>query len=290
MKIARIRDVAAVAGVSTATVSRTLSQPEQVSEETRVRVMAAVKKTGYRINRSARNLRKQQSGEVLILVPNLGNPFFSEILAGIEETFSGSEYNVLIADSRDHRAGGRELLAEHLEHTRADGIIILDGGLSARARHWLRRQAAQDDRQVVFACEWAEGMELPIVRSNNRRGAALAIRYLHELGHTRIAHITGPQDNILTHARRIGVQEELQRLGPPLRPEWLIHGDFSLDAGYQAARQILAMPERPSAVFCASDQMAFGLMAALHAAGVPVPEQLSVLGFDDIELAEYYVP
>ncbi|MEZ5449190.1 MAG: substrate-binding domain-containing protein [Thiolinea sp.] len=126
--------------------------------------------------------------------------------------------------------------------------------------------------------------------SNNRRGAALAIRYLHELGHRRIAHITGPQDNILTHAWRTGVQEELQRLGLPLRPEWLIHGDFSLDGRLSGGPADTAMPERPSAVFCASDQMAFGLMAALHAAGVRVPEQLSVMGFDDIELAEYYVP
>ncbi|MEZ5449191.1 MAG: LacI family DNA-binding transcriptional regulator [Thiolinea sp.] len=114
----------ATAGVSTATVSRTLSQPEQVSEETRERVMAAVKKTGYRINRSARNLRKQQSGEVLIRSPIWATRFSRKSWPGLKKPSAGSEYNVLIADSRDH-PGGRELLAEHLEHTRADGIIIL---------------------------------------------------------------------------------------------------------------------------------------------------------------------
>ena len=283
----RLFDVAKAAGVSTATVSRALSNPEQVSKETIAVVMEAVKKTGYRVNRAARNLRKRQSGEVLVLVPNLGNPFFSQILAGIEETFSGTDYNVLIADSLGKNAA-EDLLAGYLLSNHADGIIILDGQASEQAKQWLQQNAAQ--RNVVFACEWVEGIELPVVRSNNRRGAAAAIRYLHSLGHRKIAHVTGPENNVLTNLRHEGVEEECKRLGLSVHPEWMIRGDFSLQSGYQAAEQILAMSERPSCVFCASDQMACGVISRLHAEGVKVPEDISVMGFDDIELAEFYVP
>jgi len=287
MSSTRILDVAKAAGVSTATVSRALNSPEQVSEEMRSLVMAAVETTGYRMNRSARNLRKQQSGEVLILVPNLGSPVFSQIISGIEETFSNTDYNVLIADTRS-RDPSRDLLAELLAETRADGIIILDGQVSARAGDWLRQNASQ--QLIVFACDWAEGLNIPVVRSNNRRGAASAIQYLHSLGHQKIAHITGAEDNIQTIARREGVLEERARLNLPLRPDWVIRGDFTLPSGYQAAEHILALGEKPTAVFCASDMMAFGLISRLSLAGVRVPEDISVMGFDDIELAEYYLP
>ena len=287
MKAASIRDVAHSAGVSTATVSRTLSNPEQVSEETRNTVMAAIEKTGYRVNRAARNLRKRQSGEVLVLLPDLGNPFFSQILSGIEETFSTTDYNVLIADSKGGKEG-EDLLAEYLATTRADGIIIMDGQVSERARDLIERQSKQ--QCIVFACEWSQGYDLPVIRSNNRHGAALAMRYLYDLGHRHIAHITGPENNLLTHFRKDGVQRELENLKLTLPVEWMIGGDFSLESGWQAAQQIISMQHRPSAIFCASDQMAFGLIAALHAADIRVPDDISVIGFDDIELAEYYVP
>ncbi len=283
----KIIDVAREAGVSTATVSRTLSQPERVNVETRQRVLAAVEKTGYRINQAARSLRQQLGSAVLVLVPNLGNPFFSQILSGIEETFYGTEYNVLIADSLG-RNDAKDLLAEYLLSTHADGIIILDGQVSARAREWIQQNAAK--RNVVFACEWVEDFDLPVIRSNNRQGAAAAIRHLHSLGHRKIAHVTGPKDNVLTLARREGVLQERERLDLPMREEWVIRGDFSLESGYQAAEQIIAMNERPTSVFCASDQMAFGLISGLHAAGIRVPEDISVLGFDDVELAAFYVP
>jgi len=283
----KIVDVAREAGVSIATVSRALSQPGRVTEETRQRVLDAVEKTGYRVNQAARGLRQRRSNAILVLVPNLGNPFFSQILSGIEETFSGTGHNVLIADSLG-RNPNEDLLAEHLRANHADGIIILDGCISQRAGEWIRENATQ--RPIVFACEWAEGFPLPVIRSNNRWGAAAAIRYLHSLGHRKIGHVTGPADNVLTLARREGVQEERLKLDLPAYPEWVIRGDFSLESGYQAGEQILAMTERPTAVFCASDQMALGLISRLHNAGVQVPQDISVIGFDDIELAEFCVP
>jgi LacI family repressor for deo operon, udp, cdd, tsx, nupC, and nupG len=116
------------------------------------------------------------------------------------------------------------------------------------------------------------------------------VRHLYDLGHRKIAHITGPQENVLTHVRREGMLAERARLELPVREEWIIRGDFSLESGRMAGTRILAMEDRPTAVFCASDQVAFGLMSTLTAHGLRVPDDISVVGFDDIELSEFYVP
>ncbi|WP_305988522.1 LacI family DNA-binding transcriptional regulator [Roseibium sp. MMSF_3544] len=286
-KNARIRDVAEKAGVSTATVSRALSNPELLTEATRESVFAAIRATGYRVNKAARTLRTRQTGAVLVLVPNLGNPFFSQILAGISEKLGDHDTSVLIADTNDHSTTGKRLVDYFLD-SQIDGMICLDGGLSDFELGQFRDKGVAD--RIVFACEWVQGADLPSVRSDNVQGARLAVRHLHQLGHRKIAHVTGPSDNVLTHARRQGMIEERSRLGLPVRDEWIIRGDFSLESGRMAAQKIIAMKEPPTAVFCASDQVAFGLISTLMGNGINVPEDMSVVGFDDIELSEHYVP
>lgn len=286
-KSATIQDVARAARVSTATVSRALSAPGKVSEATREAVMDAVRATGYRVNQAARNLRMQRAGAVLVLVPNLGKPFYSGILAGISEGFAGSDYAVLITDTEtDPLSDG--VLAGYFLDGRIDGAISLDGGLPRTALAQCAAQGVGD--RIVFLCEWVEGAEFPVIAADNVQGARLAIRHLHELGHRRIAHITGPEGNVLTAARRAGMLDERARLGLPAREEWIIRGDFSLESGHEAAARILAMSERPTAVFCSADMVAFGLIAGLRAGGLDVPGDISVVGFDDIEMSEYYVP
>lgn len=282
-KPVRIQDVARAAQVSTATVSRALSNPDKLSEETRKVVFEAIRSTGYRVNHAARNLRMQRAGAVLILVPHLSNPFFSQILSGISGVFMETDYSVLIADTK---AGDTRLVDYSL--ARVDGIISLDGSLTPATMAEFESHGATD--RMVFACEWVHDTPLPSVRSDNIKGARLAVQHLYDLGHRKIAHVTGPQDNVLTNARRQGMLEERARLDLPTREDWIIRGDFSLESGRDAAHRILAMDQRPTAVFCASDQVAFGLISTLTAAGVRVPEDLSVIGFDDIELSEYYVP
>jgi LacI family repressor for deo operon, udp, cdd, tsx, nupC, and nupG len=286
-KSATIQDVARAARVSTATVSRALSAPGKVSEATREAVIDAVRATGYRVNQAARNLRMQRAGAVLILVPNLGKPFYSGILAGISEGFAGSDYAVLITDTEtDPLSDGA--LAGYFLDGRIDGAISLDGGLPRTALAQCAAQGVGD--RIVFLCEWVKGAEFPVIAADNAQGARLAIRHLHDLGHRRIAHVTGPEGNVLTAARRAGMLDERARLGLPARDEWIIRGDFSLESGHEAAARILAMSERPTAVFCSADMVAFGLIAGLRAGGLDVPGDISVVGFDDIEMSEYYVP
>jgi LacI family repressor for deo operon, udp, cdd, tsx, nupC, and nupG len=286
-KAARIQDVALAAGVSTATVSRALSNPKLLSEASREAVFNAVRATGYRTNQAARNLRKQRAGAVLVLVPNLGNPFFSQILSGIKEGFEATDYAVLIADTARLRPDQKGM-AGYFQDSRIDGMIALDGGLSTERLDDVANGDIVD--KIVFACEWVDGGVFPSVRSDNVKGAQLAMRHLYDLGHRRIAHITGPEGNVLTNARRDSIIPERQRLGLPVRDGWIIRGDFSLRAGYEAAAKIQAMQDRPSAVFCASDEVALGLVSGLHSFGIRVPDDISVIGFDDIELSAYCLP
>lgn len=286
-KAATIQDVARTAQVSTATVSRVLSNPALVSEPTREVVLEAIRDTGYRVNQAARNLRMQRAGAVLILIPNLGKPFYSGILAGISEGFAGSDYAVLITDTESNPLQDTTLAGYFLDG-RIDGAISLDGGLSPEAlRQCVDRGAGS---RIVFLCEWVADQPFPVISSDNAEGARLAIRHLYELGHRKIAHVTGPDGNVLTTARREGMVSERARLGLPSKPDWIIRGDFSLKSGHQAADRILAMEDRPTAVFCSADIVAFGLIAGLNAGGLRVPQDISVVGFDDIEMSDSYIP
>ena len=287
MKTSTLQDVARVAQVSTATVSRTLSNPNVVSESTRRRVSEAVKVTGYRINRAARNLRTQRAHSVLVLLPDLANPFFSTVLEGISRILSQQGYSMLIASTKQVHDSGEQLI-DYLDDARADGMIILDGGLGADVVEMLENSAQA--KRILFACEWIDGANFPSVRCQNRQGAITAVSYLHDLGHRKIAHVTGPEGNVLMHSRRDAFVTEMEQLGLELKPEWVIAGDFSLAAGCLAAQTWIAIDDRPTAVFCASDQLAMSFIAELSRHGFKVPDDVSVMGFDDIDLAEQFIP
>lgn len=286
-KALTVQDVARVAGVSTATVSRALTDPDKVSKTTRSAVFDAVKKTGYRVNRAARNLRTQKSNAILVILPDLANPFFSEILEGIASRLSSAGYSVLVAGTKQISAAGEQLI-DYFDDGRADGMIILDGDQSPDVLETLAK-AKQSD-QIVFACEWIDRTDFPSVRSDNLFGAQAAVQHLFDLGHRKIGHISGPEGNVLTQSRRDSAIVEMTRLGIPPRAEWIISGGFKLEDGQRAAKEFLQMEDQPTALFCASDLLAMSLISELGRHGVKVPEDLSVIGFDDIELAEYFIP
>ncbi|MGR3465616.1 LacI family DNA-binding transcriptional regulator [Limimaricola sp.] len=280
-KTAKIKDVARIAGVSTATVSRALSEPGKVAEATRALVLDAVAATGYRANQAARNLRRRRSGSIIALVPNLANPFFSQIMAGISSVLAPSGYGLLIADTRSGPdADGR--LAHYLSGNIADGLILLDGALSPQPL------AHRPRPPVIAACEWLG--DLPSIRAENARGAELAVRHLAGAGHRRIGHLAGPAGNVLSMSRADGMVETLAALGLERRAEWVFEGDFSLASGARAAALWMAMADRPTGLFCASDEMACGFIGALQQSGIEVPGEVSVIGFDDIEVAAHLGP
>lgn len=281
-KAATIQDIARLIGVSTATVSRALSHPERVAEPTRGAILQAVRETGYQVNHAARMLRRQRSGAVLALVPNMANPFFSEILSGLGAVLSGAGHGLLICDTyADPDPAAR--LRDYLVSGTVDGAVIFDGAIPERLAPDTPRGA------LVIACEWSTA-PLPAVRVDNVAAGRLAVAHLVAHGHRLIGHVTGPAGNVLTESRLAGALQALTDAGLALDPAHVFAGDFSIASGARAAEVWLALANRPTAVFCASDEMAFGFMGAVQRAGVAVPGQVSVVGFDDIEVAGHLNP
>ncbi|MFK7792529.1 MAG: LacI family DNA-binding transcriptional regulator [Devosiaceae bacterium] len=286
-KPATIQDVARVAGVSAATVSRALSNPAILAEATREVVFEAIATTGYRVNQAARNLRMQRAGAVLIMVPDLGKPFYSKILSGISDVFAQTDYAVLIADT-ESRPMRDDQLVDLFNDGRIDGMISLDGSTSKSALEKCQNQGRGE--RIVFLCEWVRGADFPVINCDNADGAFQAMKHLVDLGHRRIAHVLGPHGNVLSQERRKGVEQACEQFGLDLPHAWMIEGDFSVESGHHAAREILAMKDQPTAVFCAADTAAFGLVSGLQAGGMTVPNDISVVGFDDIDISQYYMP
>lgn len=282
IRAATIQDVARVAGVSTSTVSRTLSKPSVVAKATRQAVMRAVQATGYQVNHTARNLRRQRTGSVIALAPNLANPFFSQILAGMSAVLSARNYGLLIADTQ-MGPDPDERLRRYLSSGLADGLVLFDGGLSPAALDVPGRPP------VITACEWMPG-DLPSIRVDNAHGAELAVAHLAALGHRSIGHVTGPRRNVLARTRREGWQAAMARRGLETRADWLYEGDFSMDSGAMAAGRWLAMTDRPTALFFASDEMAVGFLGAARRAGMQAPRDFSAVGFDNIEVGAHLSP
>jgi LacI family repressor for deo operon, udp, cdd, tsx, nupC, and nupG len=284
---AKVKDVARIAGVSTATVSRVLNDPDKVSEATRNAVLGAVKQTGYTVNQAARNLRTRKTRTVLALVPNLANPFFSNILSGLERELTTAGYSLLVTDS-----GEGPLTAARMERFiaagQADGLVVLDGNIPEGDVE--KVQAGYPSCPLVFACEWVEGFTGPSVIADNEGGIRMLVDHLWENGHRRFGHVTGPAANILARRRRGAFEDRVRELGGLVQADWIIPGDFSIASGAAAAAKILAMRDRPTAWICASDQIAFGLISALSRAGVDVPGEVSVTGFDNIEMTEVFNP
>lgn len=286
-----IRDVAEAAGVSTATVSRALSAPDKVRSPTREAVFRAIEETGYRVNMTARNLRKRETGAVAVLVPNLANPFFSAILSGIAKVMSDAGYNVLVTDTAPFGQADPETDHKFPAFANArhvDGLIVLDGLLPAEALDSLGPPQVRPP--TVYACEWSAYVDRPRVMIDNAAAGRAAVEHLIALGHRKIGYLSGPRENILTQERLKGAQAALAEAGLTMAPGWQYPGDFSLESGARAAEAWVAAADRPTAVFCASDVMAIGFIGALLRRGVKVPAEVSVVGFDDLDMASHLVP
>ena len=283
----KIADVARMAGVSVATVSRALANPDVVTQETRQRVMAAVAQSGYTPNASARNLRIRRTMMALVVVPDIANPFFAEILRGIDARLSQHGYGLIIANLDNSPA--KETRYVDLAYSgQVDGILLLCG----RVPGLPGRDMAGAGLPLVAACEQIHGARFPQVEINNRAAARQAVAHLAGLGHRRIAYLSGPGANILDQQRRQGYADALADAGIAPDPALMFAGDFTFRAGAAAARRILDLPlaDRPTALFAANDEMAIGFLKAAHAAGCRVPDDFSVVGFDAIEYADYCEP
>jgi LacI family repressor for deo operon, udp, cdd, tsx, nupC, and nupG len=285
-KTPTIQDVARHANVSAATVSRVLSSPERVSEGARQRVFEAVRETGYTINQAARSLRMRTAKTILIALPNIGNPFYSTILQSVIATASARGYSTLVAARLSEDP--TRWLSDYLQSNRADGLLVFDGSLNTPALHHLPGDAAT--MPLVGAYDELPDPQVNSVITDNRLAARRAVQHLFDYGHTRIAHLHGPTRNASPNERLVGFREEMQDAGLPVRPEWIIPGDYTMTAGIHAADRIAEMAERPTAIFAANDEMCIGLISRLRDHGIECPRDISVIGFDDIAVSRHFSP
>ncbi|PLR82502.1 LacI family transcriptional regulator [Bacillus canaveralius] len=280
----RIADVAKLANVSTATVSRVISNSETVKIETREKVLQAIEKLKYQPNVLARQLRRMETKTILVIVPDITNTFFSNVLRGIEAIAGENSYQVLLGDTGniiDREYGYFDILRQR----KADGMILL----TARSNQQLLEEIAKD-YPIVLACEYFEGSKLPTVSIDNISSARKATEHLISLHHKRIAHISGPLNVVVGRDRLKGFQQAMMQHNLLIEPCLVQEGDFSYESGYNLMTKLLALENLPTAVFAGNDEMAMGAIKAMKSKGLKAPDDISVVGFDDIKFASVFEP
>lgn len=282
--MATIKDVAALAGVSYTTVSHVINNTRPVSDQARSEVEAAIRQLNYLPSAIARSLRHQTTLTIGLLISNNTNPFFSELAHGIEEGCYRNGYSVFLCNSNDDPTRQETHLRVLLEK-RIDGLIVgAAGGHQALAK---RLQGSQVPLVVVDRA--LPGLDADLVQVDHEKGGYLATKYLVNLGHRAIGCIAGPSEATSSSERLAGYRRALAEAALPCRRQWIIESDFTSEGGYQAARRLLRRAGL-TAVFAGNDLMGIGVLRDAAEKGLRVPEQLSVIGFDGIELGRYVHP
>jgi LacI family transcriptional regulator len=275
-----IKRVADRAGVSIATVSRVFADPQAVSDVLRLRVEEAARALNYRPSRAARSLRAGTSQSVGVVIPDLENPFFTAVVRGIEVVLRAAGYTLLLANSDEDAAREREVL----QTLRADGVdgIILVPINPARDAY---RDVLAPPLQVVAVDRSPANFRPDLVTVDNVEGTRRGVEHLFGLGHREVALLGGPLRHSTAKERERGYQDAVRAGGRTLRPELVHYGDFREEGGYDGMKALLALARRPSAVFVANNLMTLGAFRALHEAGVRIPDELALVGFDDMPWA-----
>jgi LacI family repressor for deo operon, udp, cdd, tsx, nupC, and nupG len=285
-KLATIEDVAAIAGVSIATVSRAINEPTKVAVETRRRVTEAVARTGYTTNAMARSLRMRRSNMILILAPDVGDPNFSNILVGLETEASKRGYGVLIGNTQNDPARETDYL-RFINSNQADGLILFTGHLPygiAAAGSELRLPP------MVAVNEPVANSDVPFVGVDNFEGTRLAAEHLIAQGHRRIAFIGHSTAKAVNQLREAGYRAALSGAGLALDPRLVLDGDGTTESGRAAAEHMFVRDVLPTAFLCVNDATALGVIIALSARKYDLPRDFSVMGFDDISFASFVTP
>lgn len=277
-------DVAERAGVSPSTVSRILNGTANVSAAKQAAVQEAIAALNFRPNLAARSLAGGKTMSVGVLTQFIDSPFYGEALRGIEDVLHKNHYVPLFV-SGHWRVHEEEERLRLLQERKVDGIIVLTGKLSDA---FLMNMAGQ--LPVVVTGRQIEAPNITGIAFDDFKGAKLAARHLIGLGHARIAYISGPLDHFDAAQRLEGFKDELQAQGLALEPELLVISDFQESGGYQAMNALLASRATFSGVFAANDQMAYGARLALSRAGFRVPEDISLVGFDDLPHSAFTLP
>jgi len=280
-----IRDVAVAAGVSITTVSHVLNKTRYVSDELKERVVRAMDELGYQPNVLARGLRSGQTKTIGLVVPDMSNLFFAEISRAVEDILFKEGYSLIICNSDDNPEKQNAYLGV-LVAKQVEGIIFISTSFSEDFPGRLENT----DIPIVFADREIPSTLIDVVLIDNEYGGFLATDYLINLGYNRIACITGPSELTPSADRVNGYYHALDEANLPRRPEYIIAGDFHYHSGEKAMLHLLGLDPKPDAVFVSNDMMAFGSIRAIRSCNLRVPDDISIVGFDDILLAQASSP
>ena len=276
--------VAKLANVSSATVSRVFNDYRYVTEKTRKKVMKAIKDLNYHPNSLAKQLRKMKTNTIIVVVPDITNTFFSQVLKGIEIVARENGYRVLLGDTENDITIENEYL-NTLYEKQVDGLILLTARINQNIIENITKKYP-----VVLACEYIKNSNFPTVSIDNISSAQKATEHLIKLGHKRIAHITGPKNIILCRDRLKGYLQAMKDYRLKIDQSLILEGDFYYKTGYNLMLKLISIDNPPTAIFAQNDEMAIGVIKAIKESNLKVPEDIAVVGFDDIKMASICEP
>lgn len=280
-----IKEVAERAGVSSTTVSHVINDTRFVSATVREKVLGAMREMDYHPNALARSLRRGETRTLGLILPDSANPFFAEVGRGIERSAFENGYNVILCNT-DGDARKEAVYVDVLIEKHVDGVVFVAVGENSDTLHRL----LDIDLPVIVVDRDFPGIDVDAVLADNHQGGYIATRHLIDLGHRRIGCIGGPSQITPSADRVTGYRAALADAGIAVSEEMIGCGDFHPASGQSAARSLMELPDPPSAIFVCNDLMAIGALRAAGEKGRRVPEDLAVVGFDDIELASYTNP
>jgi len=275
-----LRDIAKLTGFSINTVSRALNNKEEVNTETRAKIIAAANRLGYRPNRLAKGLRSNKTGTIGIVVTDVANPFFSALVKGIARAARDFDYSIILQDSDEDYAGEEEaiqvLLAEQV-----DGILITP----VQSKQETIERLTKAHFPFVLVGRYFQDLDTNYVVPDDYQGGFIATEHLLEQGHIRIGMVNGPLHISSARERFQGLSDALIQHNIPIEQSLVATGALTVEEGLRLARSILKQVPRPSAIVCYSDFVAFGVMQAIREIGLSIPDDIAVVGFDDVRMA-----
>ncbi len=282
-----IKELAKELGISKSTVSRALRDSSEIGEETKRRVLELARARHYSPNPFALSLLNQRTYSIGVIVPEIANPFFSSVIGGIEDVAYQRGYQVMIYQSHD--ACEREVSGtRHIASRRVDGLLISIASGTKEYEHF--KVLAESAIPVVFFDRAAEEIQTHKVLVDDYGGAFQATEHLIMEGCKKIAHITGNMNLAISRNRAQGYKDALIRYGLEVRDEWIITGEFKHEVGMEAAYQLMALRQRPDAIFAASDRIAIGAHSALRQLGYHMPSDVALMGFSDLAISSLLDP
>ncbi|WP_063655541.1 HTH-type transcriptional repressor PurR [Candidatus Arsenophonus triatominarum] len=285
--MATIKDVAKLAGVSTTTVSHVINNTRFVAEETKTIVKAAIKTLNYSPSAVARSLKVNHTKSIGLLATSNEAPYFAEVIESVENNCFSQGYTLILCNSHNN-LNKQQAYLQMLAQKRVDGLLVMCSEYPNQLLQMLEEY--RNIPMVVMDWGQAHGYFTDVIIDNAVYGGYLAGRYLIERGHRDLGIISGPSKRNTGNGRRQGFLNAMKEANIQPHNEWIVEGDFEPASGYEAMKQILSHQQKPTAIFCGGDIMAMGAISAANELGIRVPQDISIIGYDNVRNARFFTP